>query len=89
MISSAIKKRTQAVNKKIKEEWCEKWMKYIEQHPEHPWNWYGISNNPNLTMEYVEKHPEHSWNWYWISSNAKRIWFITGSRSSSYRRRRH
>jgi hypothetical protein len=39
------------------------------QHPEHPWNWYEISRNPNITMEYIMQHPEHPWNWYGISRN--------------------
>ena len=69
MISSTIKKRTQEVNKQLNQVWCEKWMEYIEQHPEHPWDWDGISFNPTLTMEYVEQHPEHPWDWYEISQN--------------------
>ena len=44
-------------------------MKYIEKHPEHPWNWYGISNNPILMMEYVVQHPEYPWDWSRISHN--------------------
>ena len=69
MISSGIKKRTQQVNKQLNQGWCEKWMKYITQHPEHPWNWSGISQNKNLTINYVERHPELPWDWYWISRN--------------------
>jgi hypothetical protein len=69
MISSTIKKRTQEVNKQIKEKWCQQWMEYITQHPEHPWVWSEISQNENLTMDYVERHPEHPWNWYGISQN--------------------
>jgi len=69
MISSGIKKRTQQVNKQLKEEWCQQWMKYIEQHPELPWDWSWISQNKNLTINYVERHPELPWDWYWISRN--------------------
>jgi hypothetical protein len=28
----------------------------IEKHPDKPWNRYGISQNPNITMEMIEKH---------------------------------
>ena len=45
MISATIKTRTQGVNKQIKESWCQQWMDYVERHPEHPWDWSGISWN--------------------------------------------
>jgi hypothetical protein len=41
----------------------------IQTYPKKPWNWYGISCNPNITMEFIEKHPEKPWNWYKISNN--------------------
>ena len=69
MIYSAIKKRTQEVNKQLNQVWCKKWMKYVEHHPEHPWDWSGISQSSSLTMEYVEQHPEHPWDWSGISQN--------------------
>jgi hypothetical protein len=42
-------------------------IKYVENYPEKPWNWFAISCNPNLTMEYLEKHPEKPWDWYRIA----------------------
>ena len=33
-------------------------MEIIEQHPDKPWDWYAISDNPNLTMEIVERYPD-------------------------------
>ena len=41
----------------------------IEKYPEKPWNWDGISRNPNITMEFIEKYPDKQWNWKWISKN--------------------
>ena len=41
----------------------------IEKHPEKPWDWRSISDNPNLTMEIIEKHPEKPWDWKYISLN--------------------
>ena len=70
MIYSAIKKRTQEVNKQLNQVWCKKWMKYVEHHPEHPWDWSGISHSSSLTMEYVERHPEHPWDWSGISQSS-------------------
>ena len=62
MIYSAIKKRTQEVNKQLNQVWCKKWMKYVEHHPEHPWDWSGISQN-DLKKEkntFIEKkYREH------------------------------
>ena len=28
----------------------------LEKYPEKPWNWFGISHNPNLTIEFIEKN---------------------------------
>jgi hypothetical protein len=44
-------------------------MDIIEKHPEKPWNWYSISENPNITMEDIEKYPEKPWVWDYISMN--------------------
>ena len=46
-----------------------------------PWNWIGLSRNPNVTMEYIDSHPDirfangHSgeagipWDWDSLSRN--------------------
>jgi hypothetical protein len=31
-------------------------MEIIEQHPDKPWNWNGISTNPNISTDFIEKH---------------------------------
>ena len=31
-------------------------MEYIEKHPEKPWNWLGISGNPNITIKFIKNH---------------------------------
>ena len=41
----------------------------LEKYPEKPWDWGGISSNPNITMEMIEKHPEKPWSWNGISYN--------------------
>ena len=33
-------------------------MEFIEKHPDKPWHWDGISENPNITMEFIEKNIE-------------------------------
>lgn len=34
--------------------------KLLLKYPEKPWDWDGISFNPNLTMETIEAHPDKS-----------------------------
>ena len=36
---------------------CNVTIKFIEAHPEYPWNWHFVSYNPNITMEFIESHP--------------------------------
>ena len=31
-------------------------MEIIEKNPNKQWNWYWISNNPNITIEFIEKN---------------------------------
>ena len=57
MISSGIKKRTQKVNKQIKEKWCQQLMDFVEQHPEYPWNWDEFKKEKNTFIE--KKYREH------------------------------
>ena len=44
-------------------------MKFIEDHPEYPWNWELISHNPNITIKFIEAHPEYDWYWQGVSQN--------------------
>jgi hypothetical protein len=44
-------------------------MEMIEAHHDKPWNWDGISYNPNVTMEFLEKNPDKPWDWIAISNN--------------------
>src|SRR5208283_3501814 len=41
----------------------------LEKYPDKPWNWHGVSQNPNITPEYIETHPELPWRWHSISYN--------------------
>ncbi len=45
-------------------------MELVEKYPEKPWNWDGISYNPNITMEFIEKYLNKPWDWEEISANA-------------------
>jgi hypothetical protein len=34
-----------------------------------PWDWYGLSRNPNITMYIIETSPNKPWNWNELSEN--------------------
>ena len=38
------------------------------KNPNIPWNWHGLSKNPNLTLDILEKYGKCSWNWDFVSS---------------------
>ena len=44
-------------------------MEIIENNINKPWDWYGLSYNPNLTMEFIDKFNDKPWNWEEISDN--------------------
>jgi hypothetical protein len=45
-------------------------MEFIDKNPDKPWDWSGISGNPNLTMEFIDKNPDKIWNWSAITRNS-------------------
>jgi len=44
-------------------------MSFLEKNESKPWDWYGVSRNPNITMEFIDAHPEKSWDWRGVSGN--------------------
>jgi len=46
-------------------------MEMINNSPDKPWIWSGISSNPNITMERINNNPDKLWKWPTISSNPK------------------
>ena len=63
------KHRTKVFRKQIEIEWVEKFWKFIEDNPDKPWNWVGLSRNPNITIDIVLAHPDKPWNWNDLSQN--------------------
>jgi hypothetical protein len=45
-------------------------------HPDAPWDWCGLSRNPNLTFSIIKEHIDYPWNWYYISSHNDITWDI-------------
>jgi len=43
-------------------------MEIIEKYPNKPWNWHGISRNPNITLKFIEKNVNKI-NFFSLSSN--------------------
>ena len=48
----------------------------IRLNPDKPWDWYGISQNPNTTWKIIQTHPDKPWNWNEISWNPNITWEI-------------
>jgi len=43
--------------------------KFIKETPVNPWNWDGISENPNITWEIIKANPDKEWYWWELSWN--------------------
>jgi hypothetical protein len=52
-----------ATNRSNLDEFAEVWFQYILDHPEKPWSWSSLSNNPNVTSELASKHTNLPWHW--------------------------
>ena len=69
-------KRTKQYRNYINDTWYKKYFKWIQDNPEKPWSWEGISMNKNITMKIVLDNPDKPWNWDWISMNENITWEI-------------
>jgi len=62
-------------------------MSFLEKNESKPWDWYGVSRNPNITMEFIDAHPEKDWDWRGISfhkfgwANTRSYWNIRRSKT--------
>ena len=41
----------------------------MQQHPDKPWDWQGLSRNSNITWDIVQQYPDKDWNWCALSWN--------------------
>ena len=48
----------------------------IKLYPDKPWDWHGISANPNITWDIISSHRDKPWDWFWISYNPNITWDI-------------
>jgi len=44
-------------------------MKIVRENPDKPWNWGGLSWNPNITWRTVKENIDKPWNWNFLSEN--------------------
>ena len=43
---------------------CERFWKFVIDHPDKNWYWSGLSENPNITWEIVRDNPTKKWDYY-------------------------
>jgi hypothetical protein len=46
-----------------------RFQEFVEKYHDKPWNWTGLSWNPNVTLEWVEKYIDKPWDWSGLSRN--------------------
>lgn len=40
----------------------------IDRNPHQPWDFWRLSDHPDLTWDFIEQHIHHSWDWWTLSS---------------------
>ena len=43
-------------------------------HPDKPWDWWAVSENPNITWDIVTTNPDEPWNWGGLCLNPSITW---------------
>ena len=61
--------RTRKYRNEVIKAWHDKYWSFIEDNMDKPWDWDGISCNPNITMAEIKANPDKQWRWDWISGN--------------------
>ncbi len=59
-------------------------MEFIESHPDLPWNWDLITENPAFTIEIIDKYESKTWNYRFLSYNPNVTVEIARSRPYLY-----
>ena len=49
--------------------WNQCFFNFVEANMDKPWDWFGLSQNPNITWDIVEANPDKHWDWDKISGN--------------------
>ena len=48
----------------------------IKTYEERKFNWYWLSQNPNITWDIVKNNPDKPWDWYRLSKNPNITWDV-------------
>ena len=56
--------------------WSEKWFQFVKDNPNKKWDYYELSENPNITWEIVQANPDKPWNYNQLSINPNVTWEI-------------
>ena len=59
-----------------KDRLCNHLATLLKLFPNKPWDWYGLSANPNVTWAIVEANLDKPWDWDWLSANPNVTWAI-------------
>jgi hypothetical protein len=51
----------------------------VKDNPDLPWDWDGLSGNPNITWEIVKSNLDKPWSWVGLSWNPNITWEIVKS----------
>ena len=62
----------------------ESWFDYIKETPHKDWNYYALSQNPNITWEIVAANPDKAWK-YWLLSQNRISWQPTQTKNGTTR----
>ena len=47
--------------------WNQYFFNHVEANLDKPWDWFGLSQNPNITWDIVEANPDKHWDWKSLS----------------------
>ena len=53
----------------LENEWLRGWYQLIRDNPDKEWDWYCLSDNPNITWEIIQQNPDKDWDWKALSIN--------------------
>ena len=56
----------------------------IQANPDKPWEWYYISQNPNITWQIIQDNLDNPWDWRGISTNPNITWQIVQDNPDKY-----
>ena len=53
----------------MEKDWNKYFFNLVKDYVNESLDWYGLSENPNITWEIVEANPDIPWDWYGLSRN--------------------